>query len=56
VFWAARDAGASSDEVAAEITTVVVRRARFRDMTRVDMKDGGARRKIQGPGYPDGKW
>jgi hypothetical protein len=45
-FWAARDAGASSDEVAAEIT-VVLRRARFRDMTHVDMSAGGAGRRIQ---------
>lgn len=42
-FWASREAGASSDSVVAEIV-VVLRRARFRDMTRVDMKADGAGR------------
>jgi hypothetical protein len=48
-FWATRDPGA----VVAEII-VVLRRARFRDMTGVDMA-GGAGRRILGPRYTDGR-
>jgi hypothetical protein len=54
-FWAVRGAGTSSDEVATEIT-VVLRRVRFRDMTHVDMKAGGAGRRILGPGNSDERW
>lgn len=46
-FWAVRDAGASSGEVAAGMTAVV-RRARFRDMMPVDMDACGAGRRILG--------
>ena len=41
-FWAARDADVSSDTVVAE-TIVVLHRTRFRDMTQVDTKAGGAK-------------
>jgi hypothetical protein len=52
-FWAARDPGASSGAVVAEIL-VVLRRTRFRDMTGVDMRTDDARRRILGLRYTDG--
>lgn len=54
-FWAARDPGASSDTVVAEIVDGL-HRARFRDMTRVDMGADGAEGGILGPRYLDRRW
>ena len=54
-FWAARNADTSLDAVAAEIV-VLLGRARFRDMTRVDIAVVGGGQRILGRGYSDGRW